>query len=516
MGLGMLMLELATLLTRQSLHHGNREAIVCCDRRYAYHEFAQRVFRAGNLLRSLGVGKGDRVATVMPNGIEQLEIYWAAPSIGAVLVPLSPLLQLAGLCSLLKNAQPSCIVTTGALLPMVEEAIQRGGGRKSPRVLVVGAEDNAFEYERILATVEAQFVPEECSPDDLFNVMYTSGTTGLPKGIMHTHGIRSMYGLLFGQALGIGADSVVVHSGSIVFNGAFVMMLSVLYGGGKYVLASQFDAEQMIELIATERATHITLVPSQIIALLNAPGFDARRLESLRYIMSVGAPLLRTHKDQLNRLLPGRLCEIYGLTEGFVTYLDRRDAQRKADTVGVPIGFSRMRIVREDDSECSRGEIGEIVGQSPLLMAGYYRQEDLTAQAIRDGWLYTGDMGFVDDEGFLHLVDRKKEMIDSGGMKIYPKDVEDVASTHPAVREVAVFGVPHEKWGETPIAAVLLNEPTATTAAELRDWINERVAARYQRVSEVIVMQDFPRSLAGKTLKRELREPYWRATGRNI
>jgi long-chain acyl-CoA synthetase len=510
------MLELATLLTRQSLHFGSRDAIVCGDRRYTYREFAQRVFRAGNLLRSLRVRKGDRVVTVMPNGIEQLEIYWAAPSIGAVLVPLSPLLQLAGLCSLLENAQPSCIVTTGALLPVVEEALRKIADCNPPQVLVVGARGSAFEYERMLATVDAQFVPEECSPDDLFNIMYTSGTTGLPKGIMHTHRTRSMYGLLFGQALGIGSDSVVVHSGSIVFNGAFVMMLSVLYGGGKYVLASQFDAEQMIELVATERATHITLVPSQLVALLNTPGLDATRLESLRYIMSVGAPLLRTHKDQLNRLLPGRLCEIYGLTEGFVTYLDRRDAERKADTVGVPIGFSRMRIVREDGSECSNGEIGEIIGQSPLLMAGYYRRADLTEQAIRNGWLYTGDMGFVDDEGFLHLVDRKKEMIDSGGMKIYPKDVEDVASGHPAVREVAVFGVPHERWGETPIAAVLLTQPTAIGANELRDWINDRVAARYQRVSEVVVMQDFPRSLAGKTLKRELREPYWRSTGRNI
>jgi acyl-CoA synthetase (AMP-forming)/AMP-acid ligase II len=449
--------------------------------------------------------------------MEQLEIYWAAPSIGAVLVPLSPLLQPSGLLALLENADPACILTTDGLLPVVEKAIAGMARSDRRRVLVIGGQQgSALGYENLLATASERFIPQECSPDDLFNVMYTSGTTGLPKGIIHTHRTRAMYALLFGQALGINSDSVVVHSGSIVFNGAFVMMLSVLYGSGRYVLASHFDAEEMIHLIAREQATHVTLVPSQIIALLNSRAFDVSRLESLQYIMSLGAPLLRTHKDHLNRVLPGRLCEIYGLTEGFVTYLDRRDVQRKADTVGVPLGFGRMRIVREDGSECSCGEIGEITGQSPLLMAGYYRRADLTEQAIRDGWLYSGDMGYVDEDGFLHLVDRKKEMIDSGGVKVYPKDIEDVASCHPAVREVAVFGVPHEKWGETPLAAVLLTGPDAITATELRDWINDRVAAKYQRISEVVVMQEFPRSLAGKTLKRELREPYWRSTGRSI
>lgn len=511
------MLELATLISRQALHSGSQEAILTADRRYTYAQFAQQVLRAGNVLRSLGVSRGERVATVMPNCMEHLEIYWAAPSIGAVLVPLSPLLQAAGLQSLLANADPRCIVTTRALLPAVEQAVAGLDGSQPRRILLAdGSHAGVLPYRELVTEADAQFVPTACTADDLFNIMYTSGTTGLPKGIMHTHHTRAMYALLFGQALGIGTDSIVVHSGSIVFNGAFVMMLAVLYGGGRYVLAQQFDADELMDLIERERATHITLVPSQLISLLNAPRFNPQRLASLKYIMSVGAPLLRAYKDQLNELLPGRLCEIYGLTEGFVTHLDRRDAQRKANSVGVPLGFSRMRISRDDGSECSIGEIGEITGQSPLLMAGYYGRPDLTADAIRDGWLHTGDMGYVDDEGFLYLVDRKKEMIDSGGVKIYPRDVEEVAAAHPAVREVAVFGVPHDKWGETPIAAVLLTAPDAVTATDLRDWINERVAAKYQRVAEVVVMMDFPRNVAGKTLKRELREPYWRATGRRI
>jgi len=169
-----------------------------------------------------------------------------------------------------------------------------------------------------------------------------------------------------------------------------------------------------------------------------------------------------------------------------------------------------MRIVRDDGSDAPAGEVGEIVGRGPSLMLGYHGRPDLTEQAIRDGWLFTGDLGYADDEGYLYLVDRKKDMIDSGGVKIYPRDVEEVAARHPAVRGVAVFGVAHEKWGETPVAAVVLHADASVSADDLRDWINERVGARYQRVHAVQIMDDFPRNAAGKTLKREMRDAYQR------
>ncbi|HEX5804184.1 MAG TPA: AMP-dependent synthetase, partial [Azospira sp.] len=189
--------------------------------------------------------------------------------------------------------------------------------------------------------------------------------------------------------------------------------------------------------------------------------------------------------------------------------LDRNDAQRKCGSVGVPPPFSAMRIVREDGSDAAPGEVGEIVGRSPLLMPGYYKRPDLTAAAIRDGWLYTGDLGYVDDDGFLFLVDRKKDMIDSGGVKVYPRDVEEVVVQHPDVIECSVFGIPDAKWGETPVAAVVLRAGATVDVETLKAWINERVGARYQRVSRVLVYAEFPRNAAGKILKRELREPFW-------
>jgi acyl-CoA synthetase (AMP-forming)/AMP-acid ligase II len=251
------------------------------------------------------------------------------------------------------------------------------------------------------------------------------------------------------------------------------------------------------------------LVPSQIVAILNARDFDPSRLTSLEMVLSLGAPLHRGDKDRLNDLLPGRFYELYGLTEGFFTVLDRADAVRKAGSVGVPPPFFELRIVDDEGREAPRGAIGEIAGRGPITMPGYYNRAAETARALRDGWLYSGDLGYVDEDGYLYLVDRRKDMIDSGGIKVYPKDIEEIAVQHPAVLEVAVFGIPDEKWGETPVAAVVLRQPGSLTGDELREWINARVAAKYQRLARVIVMDDFPRNAAGKTLKRELRAPFW-------
>jgi acyl-CoA synthetase (AMP-forming)/AMP-acid ligase II len=507
------MIELATLVRRHARYRPGAIAVVFGDQRFTYAQFWTRVARAGNLLRSLGIGKGDKVATVLGNSLELIELYWAIPTIGAVLVPLSPLLLSAGFASLARGSDAKCLVTQRSMLP----AIAAVRGELPEHVLLAdGAAPGYADYRAARDAQPDTLEPAACAAEDLFNIMFTSGTTGEPKGIMHTHFVRAMYSFLMGAAFRMTPESVTLHAGLIVFNGAFVTMMPTFWNGGRYVLMPQFDAAAMIETIARERVTHVMLVPAQIIAMLGAPNFAPERLASLECILSLGAPLLQEHKDRLNALLPNRFYELYGLTEGFVTVLDRTDAVRKSGSVGVPLPSSAMRIAREDGTECAPREIGEICGRSPILMAGYYKRPDLTATAIRDGWLHSGDAGYVDEDGFLYLVDRVKDMIDSGGMKIYPKDVEEIAARHPDVREVAVFGVPHEKWGETPVAAVILREGATIGADVLREWINARVAARYQRVSEVVIMQDFPRSAAGKTLKREMRAPYWAGREKKI
>lgn len=507
------MLELASLIPRQARYRPDATAVVFGEERLTYRQFWKRVARAGNALRSLGVGRGDKVATLAGNSLELLEIYWAVPTIGAVLVPLSPLLLREGLASLLRGSDARVLVAQSSLLPMLTKMT---GELPQDGLFIDGFSPGFGDYRALRDRQDESLEPEPVGHDDLFNIMFTSGTTGVPKGIMHTHFVRSMYATLLGQALRMTPDSRTLHSGAIVFNGAFVTMVPSFFLGGTYVLMPQFDPDATIAAIEQERVTHVMLVPAQIVAILGAAGFDPRRLASLECILSLGAPLLQQDRQRLNDALPGRLYELYGLTEGFVTILDRNEAVRKAGSVGIPPPCFRMRIERPDGTECAPGEAGEIVGRGPMLMTGYYKRPDLTAQAVRDGWLHTGDVGYVDEDGYLHLVDRMKDMIDSGGVKVYPRDIEEVAARHPDVREVAVFGVPSDKWGETPLAAVILRPGAVAGADSIRDWINDRVGARFQRVSGVVVLGDFPRSSAGKTLKRELRAPYWEGIGRKI
>jgi acyl-CoA synthetase (AMP-forming)/AMP-acid ligase II len=503
------MLQLATLIAHHSRFRPNETAVIVGAERLTWREFHTAVERCARRLRALGVVRGDRVATLLPNCRELLEVYWAVPSIGAVLVPLSPLLMPAGLASLMRDSGAVCLVTQRSMTPLLEAAQAELPGLAPERVLLIdGAVGDYGDYAA--PTRSAENVPAlPVGQDALFNIMYTSGTTGLPKGIMHTHFVRSTYATLFASAWRMSPESVVLHAGAIVFNGAFVTLMPCFYLGARYVLQRQFDAAETIEIIARERVTHVMLVPAQIIAILGAPNFTPEKLASLQMILSLGAPLYKEHKDVLNRLLPGRFYELYGLTEGFWTILDRTQSEEKAGSVGRPPVFYEMRIVREDGTDAPPGEVGEIVGRGPSLMTGYFNRPDLTTQAIRDGWLFTGDLGYADTDGFLYLVDRKKDMIDSGGVKVYPKDIEEILTRHPAVREVAVFGVPDAKWGETPVAAVILRERGAVSAEELREWINARVDARYQRVHAVEIVEDFPRNAAGKTLKREMRDA-WR------
>ena len=344
--------------------------------------------------------------------------------------------------------------------------------------------------------------------DDIFNIMYTSGTTGLPKGIVHSHFVRAAYCTIFAASFRMTPESVVLHAGSIVFNGAMIVLMPWMYLGCSYLLHEKFDPGAVIATIARERVTHMVLVPAQIIAILDHPDFAADKLASLEMILSVGAPLHLDHKQRLNQVLPERFTELYGLTEGFATVLDRTDALRKEGSVGVPLPFSQIAVRDPEGRDLPPGEVGEICGKSPFLMPGYHNRPDLTEQAIVDGWLKTGDAGYLDEDGYLYLVDRIKDMLVSGGVNVYPKDIEEVIAQHPEVAEVAVFGAPHATWGEAPVAAVIPRAGAALAVDQLIEWTNGRVGAKYQRILDVMVLDAFPRNIAGKTLKHELRARY--------
>lgn len=505
-------MNIGSLFARHAKYRPNHLAVVFEDQRLTYQELNQNINRLANALLELGIRKGDKVATILPNCLELLETYWAVSKIGGVVVPFSTMLREGAFNTLLNDSDTVAIITNSGFVKTIDSIkkdllkIKSGGYILTDGIAIEGYE-NYHNMKKSSSDLEPEGI--EIGDKDPFNIMYSSGTTGMPKGIVHNHYIRGMYGACFASAFRFTPESINMHAGAIVFNGAFVDLMPTVFVGGTYILLPQFDVEDYIETIHREKVTHVMLVPAQIISMLNAHNFSFEKLESLEMILTLGAPLHMKHKKELNRRLPGRFYELYGLTEGFVTVLDKMDYPAKPESVGTPLPFFDMKIMDDDNAEVPPGVVGEICGRGPILMPGYYKRPDLTKKAIIDGWLHSGDLGYVDEDGFLYLVDRKKDMIISGGVNVYPKDIEETIVQHPGVREAAVFGIPHDKWGETPLAVVVLHQHGEITEDELKNWINERVEAKFQRVSKVVFMDDFPRNVAGKTLKREMRKPYW-------
>jgi long-chain acyl-CoA synthetase len=360
-----------------------------------------------------------------------------------------------------------------------------------------------------LAPEGATVPPPGVNPYDPFNIIYSSGTTGTPKGIVQPHAMR------WGQIKRViyDEDAITILSTPLYSNTTLVSFLPTLGAGGTALLMAKFDATEFLRLSAMHRATHTMLVPVQYRRIMEHPDFDSFDLSNFRLKFSTSAPFAPNIKADVLKRWPGGLVEFYGMTEGGGScMLVAHENPSKLHTVGVPIEGHDIRLIDEQGREVAKGGTGEIVGRSPAMMVGYHNQPEKTREAewiSPDGlrFIRTGDVGRFDEDGFLTLMDRKKDMIISGGFNIYPSDLEAELARHPAVAESAVVGVPSAAWGETPVAFVHLRENAEVGAEEIRAFVNARVG-KTQRLSDIRVVEALPRSAIGKVLKRELRDSY--------
>ena len=504
---------LPDLFATHARHRAGQEAVVCGPVRRTWGDFGANVNRVANALLAGGLARGDRVAVMMGNAVETLETIFGVVRAGGCVVPLSGLLTGDQLLGLIRDAGAVRAVASAEFRERLE-----GRGAEAPAV----TDWIAFGFDAPGWTAYAAWrdAAPAATPDirhgqeDLFNIIYSSGTTGLPKGIVQTHRARLHWAFSNAVEMGYTADCRALTTTALYSNGTWLTMLPALFAGGTVVVMPAFDPVAFLETVEAERITHTFMVPAQFIAILGRPQLDVADLSSLRAVLSGGSALRReTKRAVLARMTPN-LFELYGFSEGFATMLRPHQHAAKFETVGAPVIGFEVRVLTDDGHEAAPGEAGEIAGYGAGNMAGYHGRPDLTAELIwRDErgrtFLRSGDIGALDADGFLTILDRKKDMVISGGFNVFPSDVEEVVGRHPDVADVTVIGIPHEKWGETCLALVIPREGPKADPEAIRTWANERLA-KTQRLAAVEFRDDFPRNALGKVLKRVLREPYWR------
>jgi acyl-CoA synthetase (AMP-forming)/AMP-acid ligase II len=497
--------------TRRAFLSGDRTALIAGDRRITFTELDRRTDQLARALSAEGVRQGDRVAGLLLNSPAFVETMLATAKLGAVFVPMNLRLSPAEVTYLLADSGADLFVYSAPLAAVARAAVTGDGVRVRTRVLVGGEPgEGEFDFEQLLTSGEPRALGTDVDGGDLSCLMYTSGTTGRPKGAMLTHDnhLWNVVNVLsFGRGLRE-SDVTVTVAPMFHIGGLGVHTLPLLYVGGTNVVMPSFDPAQTLAAMARERATVQFMVPAMWAALMAVPDFDRHDLSALELAVTGGAPCpLPVLEFFQGKGLPFQ--EGFGMTETapMVSVLDADHVKEKAGSIGRAVFHVDARIVDEHDVDVPHDTVGELVVRGRNVFAGYWGLPEATAEAFRGGWFHTGDLGRMDAEGFITLVDRKKDMIITGGENVYPIEVEQVLYRHEAVREVAVVGVPHPQWGETPVAVVALMDGAEVDADTLIGYARERLA-HFKCPTRVVVVPELPRNATGKVLKTVLRQQH--------
>ena len=500
---------------------GRTAVIVPGERKVSFAELEERSKRLAAGLLSLGLKKGDRVAVLLPNSQEYLEAYLALARTGLVRVTLNFRLSPGEHAYMLGDSESRALIVFheffANLRASVKELKDLGWV-----ILVEGKEEGTLEYEKLIAQTSPPPTEPEIGAEAVFRLHYTSGTTGRPKGAIQTHSSRVITTLnTLLDVVNFTSRDRVLHVAPLTHASGNLFLPSFIRGGANVPLG-RFDPAQFCRVVEQESITAVFLAPTMVIRLLAYPDLDRHKMESLQTIIYGGAPMPVEPLREALRRLGRRFVQVYGLAEAtwadaVLTQEDHESGREdRLGTIGRELRNVRIRLVDECGNEVPPGEMGELSLQGPHLMREYWKQPEATAAALRKDWFHTGDLAKMDKDGYITLLDRKGEMIVSGGFNVYPKEVEDTLYLHPGVLEAAVFGVPHPEWGEAVKAVVFPKEGWTLKEEDLIEHCKNYLASYKKPRSVDFSREPLPKNDAGKILRRALREKYWTGHTRRI
>jgi long-chain acyl-CoA synthetase len=511
---------------KQSLeNYPDKVAAICGDTRLNFRELSERVNRLSSALALLDLTRTDRISVLSFNCHRFLELYYGIAQIGAVVVPINFRLQPPEIKYIVDHSGSKAIAVDPALTYLVEPI--RDELESVEHFILISDERHPgfLSYEELLSGSTQDYEGPEVRDDELLGLFYTSGTTAEPKGVMLSHQnmlsnikhSEGVYNYL--------PEDVYLHAAPMFHLADGAAVFSHTSRGATQAFIPRFDPRQVLETIARERVSLLLLVPTMINFVLQQTDIDAYDLSSLRHLTYGASPIA---PDLLKRAMKVLNCEFgqgYGLTEAspLLTVLKHEDhlvsddnSAKRLASCGKPVNGVDVRVIKEDGTEVQPGEVGEIIARGPNIMLGYWKRPEETEDTLRDGWLHTGDLATVDDEGFIYLVDRKKDMIVTGGENVYSTEVEAVLYAHPSVKEAAVIPIPDADWGEAVHACVAVRDGKQVTAEELQECCRERLANYKVPRSIEFIEGELPKGGTGKILKKQLKERYWKDRERRI